>query len=145
MRALVQKVDFAELQCEDYHTSIKKGYIVFLGVKETDTEKDFEYIARKITNLRIFHDEHGKMNKNLQSVGGEILLVSQFTLYGDVRNNNRPSFSESANKEKALYYYERMTEKLKETFTVKTGVFGGHMHITYLNNGPLSIWIDSEA
>lgn len=144
MRALIQRVDYANLECEDYQTSIKKGLIVFLGIKETDTDKDYAYTLRKIKNIRLFTDENGKINKNLKAVGGEILLVSQFSLYGSVKNNNRPSFTDSANREKALYYYEQMIEDLKKVYPVKTGVFGGHMHITYLNDGPLSILIDSE-
>lgn len=144
MRVLVQKVDFAKLECENYFTEINKGYVVFFGVKRTDTDTDYEYILRKIKNLRIFHDENGKINKSLKAVGGEILLISQFTLYGDVKNNNRPSFTESAPKELAEYYYEKLIEDLKKEFPVKTGVFGAHMHVTYLNNGPFSIIIDSE-
>ena len=145
MRALVQRVDFAKLVCEDYKTEIGLGYIVFLGIKTTDTDKDYDFILRKILNLRIFQDKDGKMNKNLKQVNGSILLVSQFTLYGDVKNNNRPSFTLSAPKELALHYYEKMILDLRVHFPVETGVFGGHMHITYLNDGPLSILIDSEA
>ncbi len=145
MRALIQKVDYAILEADDYKAEIKKGYVVFLGVKKTDTDKDYEFILRKIKNLRIFHDENGKVNKSLKDVGGEILLVSQFTLYGDVKNNNRPSFSDSADKELATHYYEQMIADLKVEFPVKTGIFGAHMHITYLNNGPFSIMIDSEV
>ncbi|NMA05992.1 MAG: D-tyrosyl-tRNA(Tyr) deacylase [Acholeplasmataceae bacterium] len=144
MRALIQRVDYANLVCGDYETSIKHGFIVFLGIKETDSDKDYEYVLKKIKKIRIFTDENGKINKDLSQVNGEILLVSQFSLYGSVKNNNRPSFTHSANKEKALHYYERMIEDLKVDFPVKTGVFGGHMHITYLNDGPLSIIIDSE-
>lgn len=144
MRALIQRVDYANLVCDDYETAIKHGFIVFLGIKESDTDKDYEFVLRKIKHIRIFTDEHGKINKNLSQVNGEILLVSQFSLYGSVKNNNRPSFTDSANREKALYYYEKMIEDLKKVFPVKTGVFGGHMHITYLNDGPLSILIDSR-
>lgn len=144
MRALVQKVDFAKLETEGHSASINKGYVVFLGVKSTDTTEDYNFILRKIKNLRIFHDEEGKINKNLKSVGGEILLISQFTLYGSVKNNNRPSFSDSADKELAKYYYENLIKDLQKDFPVKTGVFGAHMHVTYLNNGPFSIMIDSE-
>lgn len=144
MRALVQKVDFAKLETEDYETSIGKGYVVFLGIKKTDEIEDYNYILRKIKNLRIFHDEEGRINKNLKSVDGEILLISQFTLYGSVKNNNRPSFSDSAPKELAEYYYNKLIEDLRKDFKVETGVFGAHMHVTYLNNGPFSIMIDSE-
>lgn len=144
MRALVQKVDFAKLESENYFTEIKKGYVVFFGVKRTDTDEDYNYILRKIKNLRIFHDQDGKINKSLNDVGGEILLISQFTLYGSVKNNNRPSFTESAPKELAEYYYEKLIKDLSLDFPVKTGIFGAHMHVSYLNNGPFSILIDSE-
>lgn len=144
MRALIQRVNYANLICGDYETSIKHGFIVFLGIKETDTLKDYDYVLKKIKKIRIFPDENGKINKDLKQVNGEILLVSQFSLYGSVKNNNRPSFTNSANKEKALYYYEKMINDLRLEFPVNTGVFGGHMHITYLNDGPLSLIIDSE-
>lgn len=144
MRALVQKVDFAKLECEGHFAEIGKGYVVFLGIKRTDTDEDYNYILRKIKTLRIFQDENGKINKSLKAVNGEILLISQFTLYGSVKNNNRPSFTESAPKELAEHYYEKLINDLKEEFTVETGVFGAHMHVTYLNNGPFSIMIDSE-
>lgn len=144
MRALIQKVDFAKLETADYKTEIGKGYVIFLGIKRTDTDEDYKYILRKIKRLRIFDDENGKINKSLKDVNGEILLISQFTLYGSVVNNNRPSFTESAPKELAEHYYEKLIQDLKEEFPVKTGVFGAHMHVTYLNNGPFSIMIDSE-
>lgn len=145
MRALIQKVDYANLETKGHSAKINKGYVVFFGVKKTDTEKDYEFILRKIKNIRIFQDEDGKTNKSLKDVNGEILVISQFTLYGDVKNNNRPSFSDNASKEKAIYYYERLIEDLKKDFPVKAGVFGAHMHVTYLNNGPFSIMIDSEV
>lgn len=144
MRALVQKVDYAKLETEGHTASIGKGYVVFLGIKTTDTDLDYEYILRKIKSLRIFHDEFGKINKNLKYVNGEILLISQFTLYGSVKNNNRPSFSNSAPKALAEHYYEKLIFDLKKEFKVETGIFGAHMHVTYLNNGPFSIMIDSE-
>ncbi len=144
MRALVQRVSYAYLTCEDYRTSISNGVIIFLGIKESDLEEDYQFILRKIRNMRIFADEEGKINLNLTKVKGEILLVSQFSLYGSVKRNNRPSFTNSANPEKALVYYERLINDLKEDFTVKTGVFGGHMHINYLNDGPFTLMIDSE-
>lgn len=144
MRVLVQKVDYANLKTENYSASIGLGLIVFLGIKKTDTDIDYNYILRKIKSLRIFHDENGKINKDLKSVNGSILLISQFTLYGTVKNNNRPSFSDSADKELALHYYERLIKDLGKEFKVETGVFGAHMHVEYLNDGPFSILIDSE-
>lgn len=144
MRALVQRVNYAYLTCEDYKSSINNGVIIFLGIKESDTIDDYNFILRKIKNMRIFSDSEGKINLNLKAVNGEILLVSQFSLYGSVKKNNRPSFTNSASPEKALVYYERLIEDLKRDFNVKTGVFGGHMHINYLNDGPFTLMIDSE-
>lgn len=138
------KVDFAKLETENHEANIGKGYVIFLGIKKTDTDEDYNYILRKIKTLRIFHDENGKINRDLKAVGGEILLISQFTLYGSVKNNNRPSFSDSAPKELAEHYYEKLIADLRKDFNVETGVFGAHMHVTYLNNGPFSIMIDSE-
>ncbi len=144
MRALVQRVNYAYLTCETYQTSINNGVIIFLGIKETDLEEDYQFILRKIKNMRIFSDDAGKINLNLSQVNGEILLVSQFSLYGSVKKNNRPSFTNSANPEKALVYYERLITDLSKDFIVKKGVFGGHMHINYLNDGPFTLMIDSE-
>lgn len=144
MRALVQRVNYAYLTCEDYQTSINNGVIVFLGIKDSDTDLDYEFILRKLKNMRIFSDTEGKINLNLTQVKGEILLVSQFSLYGSVKKNNRPSFTHSAEPDKALMYYERLIKDLKKEFIVKTGVFGGHMHINYLNDGPFTLMIDSE-
>lgn len=144
MRALVQRVNYAYLTCEDYKSSINNGVIIFLGIKESDTIDDYNFILRKIKNMRIFSDSEGKINLNLKAVNGEILLVSQFSLYGSVKKNNRPSFTNSANPEKALMFYEKLIKDLKEDFKVETGVFGGHMHINYLNDGPFTLMIDSE-
>lgn len=144
MRALIQRVEHAHLTCLDYEAKINHGMIVFLGIKDTDTDSDYDFLLRKIKNIRIFTDEDGKINKSLTDVKGEILLVSQFSLYGSVKNNNRPSFTHSAKRGLALHYYERMCQDLAKHAPLQTGVFGGHMHITYLNDGPLSILIDSE-
>lgn len=146
MRAIIQKVSKAKVEVEDKLVSeIGEGFVVLLGVKETDEDRDIEYIKRKISNLRIFEDENGKMNLSLKDVGGQILLVSQFTLYGDARKGNRPSFTESAKAEKARKYYEILIDRLRdEGFDVKTGQFQTHMEVSLVNDGPVTIILDSE-
>lgn len=146
MRAIIQKVTRASVTVENELISeIGNGYMVLLAVKETDDKDDLSYIKRKISNLRIFEDTEGKMNLSLKDTGGEILLVSQFTLYGDARKGNRPSFTESAGLEKANDYYEKLRDELiDEGFNVKTGKFQAHMEVSLVNDGPVTIILDSE-
>ena len=146
MRAIIQRVSKASVSVDNEIISeINKGYMVLLAVKETDTDDDLEYIQRKIKNLRIFEDENDKLNLSIKDVNGEILLVSQFTLYGDVRKGNRPSFVMSAGLEKANNYYERLINNLRnDGFCVKAGKFQAHMEVSLVNDGPVTIIIDSE-
>ncbi|WP_308749554.1 D-aminoacyl-tRNA deacylase [uncultured Anaerococcus sp.] len=146
MRAIIQKVTKANVVVEgDLISEIGNGYMILIAVKDTDNEDDLAYIKRKIANLRIFEDEEGKMNLSLKDTGGEILLVSQFTLYGDARKGNRPSFTESAGLEKANDYYEKLRDELvNEGFIVKTGQFQAHMEVSLVNDGPVTIILDSE-
>lgn len=146
MRAIIQKVTSASVKVENELISeIGNGYMILLAVKETDDKDDLSYIKRKISNLRIFEDNEGKMNLSLKQTGGEILLVSQFTLYGDARKGNRPSFTESAGLEKANNYYEKLRDELiDEGFNVKTGKFQAHMEVCLVNDGPVTIILDSE-
>lgn len=146
MRAIIQKVTKANVVVEgDLISEIGNGYMILIAVKDTDNKDDLAYIKRKIANLRIFEDEEGKMNLSLKDTGGEILLVSQFTLYGDARKGNRPSFTESAGLEKANDYYEKLRDELtKEGFLVKTGQFQAHMEVSLVNDGPVTIILDSE-
>ncbi|WP_311486241.1 D-aminoacyl-tRNA deacylase [uncultured Anaerococcus sp.] len=146
MRAIIQKVTTANVVVEgDLISEIGNGYMILIAVKDTDNEDDLAYIKRKIANLRIFEDEDGKMNLSLKDTGGEILLVSQFTLYGDARKGNRPSFTESAGLEKANDYYEKLRDELvNEGFIVKTGQFQAHMEVSLVNDGPVTIILDSE-
>ncbi|MDD7306361.1 MAG: D-aminoacyl-tRNA deacylase [Peptoniphilaceae bacterium] len=146
MRAIVQKVKNAKVVVDTNEISkINQGLLVFLGVKETDSEKDLEYIKRKIENLRIFEDEDEKMNLSVKDVDGSILVVSQFTLFGDVRKGNRPSFIEAARPDKAEKYYEILVKELRDDgFAVKTGKFQTHMQVSLLNDGPVTIQVDSE-
>lgn len=146
MRAIIQRVSKASVKVDNEIISeINKGYLVLLAVKETDTDEDLEYIQRKISNLRVFEDENDKLNLSIRDVDGEILLVSQFTLYGDVRKGNRPSFVMSAGLKKANNYYEKLIDNLiNDGFTVKSGKFQAHMEVSLVNDGPVTIIIDSE-
>ena len=146
MRAIIQRVAKASVKVDNELISeIGNGYMILLAVKETDMDDDLAYIKKKISNLRIFEDEDGRMNLSLKDSGGEILLVSQFTLYGDARKGNRPSFTMSAGLEKANDYYERLRDELiDEGFTVKTGQFQAHMQVSLVNDGPVTIILDSE-
>lgn len=146
MRLIIQRVDSAEL-CVDGKliSSIKKGFCVYVGAKQGDTEKDAQVLAKKLCGLRIFRDENDKMNLSLKDVGGEILLVSNFTLYADCSRGYRPNFSYALNADDAKYLYDYLTSLIKEYgITVKNGVFGAHMEIDVKNNGPVNIVMDSE-
>lgn len=146
MRAILQKVTSASVEVDNELISeIGDGYMILLAVKDTDTEDDLAYLKRKIANLRIFEDKNGKMNLSLKDTGGEILLVSQFTLYGDARKGNRPSFTMSAGLDMANRYYEKLRDELiLEGFNVKTGKFQAHMQVSLVNDGPVTIILDSE-
>lgn len=146
MRAIIQKVREASVVVDNEKVSeIGPGFMVLLGVKDTDDKDDLANIKKKISNLRIFEDDDEKMNLSLKDVGGEILVVSQFTLYGDARKGNRPSFTKSAKADKAKEYYEILIDELKEEgFNVKTGVFQTHMQVSLTNDGPVTIILDSE-
>ena len=146
MRAVIQKVTQANVVVNNEEISnIDQGLLVLVAVKENDDMDDLAYIKKKIEKLRIFEDEEGKMNLSIKDVGGKILLVSQFTLYGDVRKGNRPSFIESAKPDKANKYYEILKDELIEDgFDVETGKFQAHMEVSLINDGPCTIIIDSE-
>lgn len=146
MKAVIQRVLNAELKVDGKLISkIDKGMVVFLGVKVGDSEVDVEKIGKKISKLRIFEDENEKMNLSIKDTQGEILLVSQFTLYGDCTHGNRPSFIMAERPEKANELYLKMKEfLLNEDIPVQTGVFGADMKIDALNDGPVTILMDSE-
>jgi D-tyrosyl-tRNA(Tyr) deacylase len=125
--------------------SISKGYVVLLGIKNGDTEEDVEFLSDKCLNMRIFEDKEGKMNLSISEVGGEILVISQFTLYGDVQKGRRPSFTDSAPSEIAEKLYNKFIDKLKLSgLNVVTGVFGSNMLVEILNDGPVTIIVDSK-
>ena len=145
MRAVVQRVLNASVAIGGtVKGEIGKGYLVLLGIEENDTEKDLDYIAEKLLGLRVFDDEAGKMNRSVLDAGGSILLVSQFTLYGDARKGRRPSFIRAARPEKAIPLYEAMSARLRAALPVETGEFGADMQVSLVNDGPVTILLDSE-
>lgn len=141
MKAVIQRVRKTTLKVDGKLISeIPFGLAVYLGVKCGDTEEQADAVAKKVSKLRIFEDSNGKMNLSVGDVGGEILLISQFTLYGDCSHGNRPSFTEAERPEPANKLYEYTADKLRETgITVKTGVFGADMKIEQFNDGPVTI------
>ena len=149
MRALIQRVSRGkvEIKSNAYSAEINKGMVLLLGIKEEDTEIEVNYVAEKCANLRIFEDENEKINLSLKDIEGEILLISQFTLYGDTRKGNRPSFNEAAKPDKALTLYNLFSSKLRElvgTEKVKEGIFGAMMEVTIINDGPVTVLVDSK-
>ena len=146
MRAVVQRVKATSLHVNgELISEIPFGLTVFLGVKAGDVEASADYMAKKIANMRIFEDEDGKMNRSVLDVGGEVLMVSQFTLYGDAAKGNRPSFSLAERPEKANELYEYAVKALRGYgVTVKMGVFGEDMQISQHNDGPVTILLEKE-
>lgn len=144
MRAVVQRVKQTELKVNgELISKIPFGLIVYFGVKKGDDTKKADYLAKKIANLRVFEDENGKMNKSVLDVGGEIMSVSQFTLYGDVSHGNRPGFSDAEIAEIASPIYDYFCDKLLEQgVAVKRGIFGADMKISQLSDGPVTIIYD---
>ncbi len=145
MRAVVTRVKEASVRIGAEITGqIEQGYLVLLGVGPEDTEKEAQYLAEKICNLRVFEDEAGKMNLNLAAVGGELLVVSQFTLYADLRSR-RPGFSHAAKPELAIPLYEKfMAECRAHGFAVEHGEFGADMQVASINDGPVTLCYDTE-
>ena len=146
MRAVVQRVTEGSVTVEGKITGeINNGFVVLLGVGNEDTEADADYIADKVSNLRVFEDEEGKMNLSLKDVGGEILAISQFTLYGDCRKGRRPGFTEAARPEKAKALYDYFTEKLRSyDIKVGEGIFQAEMLVKIYNDGHVTLLLDSK-
>jgi D-tyrosyl-tRNA(Tyr) deacylase len=147
MRAVIQRVTQASCRVDDNITgAIEHGLLVFVGIEDADNNDDLEWLAQKIAAIRIFGDENGLMNKSLADIGGNILLISQFTLFAATKKGNRPGFTRSAKPEKAIPLYEMMITKLTAITQkeIQTGIFGADMKINLLNDGPVTIIIDSK-
>jgi D-tyrosyl-tRNA(Tyr) deacylase len=147
MRAIIQRVTEASCTVEGQVTgAIEQGFLVLLGVEDADEQEDLDWLAQKIAGMRIFSDENGLMNKSLADVDGNILLISQFTLFAATKKGNRPGFTRAAKPDKAIPMYETMIRKLSSLINkeVQTGVFGADMKIRLLNDGPVTITIDTK-
>ena len=148
MRAVIQRVSEAGVTIDNtVKGAIRQGLVVLLAVEEADTPEDIEWLSGKIVRLRIFNDEAGVMNRSVQDVGGGILLVSQFTLFASTKKGNRPSYSRSAKPELAVPIYERFVTRLTQDLgkPVPTGEFGAQMLVNLVNDGPVTIIIDSKS
>ena len=142
MRVVVQRARQAKVTVDGKVTgAIEHGLMLLVGITHEDTVKDLEYCAKKVANLRIFEDEQGKMNLSIKEVGGSILSISQFTLYGETKKGNRPSFIEAARPEVAEPLYHQFNQILRETYEiqVETGIFGAMMDVSFTNNGPVTL------
>ncbi|ARN71926.1 D-tyrosyl-tRNA(Tyr) deacylase [Nonlabens tegetincola] len=162
MKAVLQRVDHASVTINnEVHDEIGKGLLIFLGITQLDTQEDIEYLVKKILNMRIFSDGKGKMNLSLLDTIGEVLVISQFTLYASTKKGNRPSFINAARPDIAIPLYERFKKELEKTYysdvdnsafakanfktsPIKSGVFGADMKISLINDGPVTILIDSK-
>ncbi len=149
MRALIQRVSegSVRIDSENYSAQIGEGMVILLGVSEDDSENEVNFVADKCSNLRIFEDADGKMNISLKDIQGEVLVISQFTLYGDARKGNRPSFTKAAKLDKAKLLYDKFVKRLVQNLgiaKVKTGIFGAIMQVKILNDGPVTILVESK-
>lgn len=146
MRLLIQRVREASVTVNDSTIgSIRKGLLTFVGISRADTTLDSDYALEKLLGLRIFPDDDGRMNRNVEEAGGALLVVSQFTLYGDCRKGRRPSFDNAAPPQQALALYNYFVESARRgPVPVETGVFQAHMQVHLINDGPVTIWVESE-
>ena len=146
MRVVLQRVSSASVTVDDQELgAIAQGYMLLVAIQDADTEAELDYLVRKITGLRVFEDEAGKMNLSIQDVGGSILSISQFTLYADTRRGNRPSFTDAGAPDYAEKMYDQFNTKLAATgLTVATGEFGADMKVSLVNDGPVTIIFDTD-
>jgi len=149
MKAVVQRVKSASVTIseQNYHQAIDKGFLVLLGIKSGDTEEDVNFVADKCCNLRIFEDAEDKMNRSVKEVDGEMLIISQFTLYGETVRGNRPSFIDAAKPDEAIPLYEKFVARVKSNLgddKVKVGIFGAMMDIQLVNYGPVTVLVESK-
>ena len=148
MRVLIQRVSEASVTVDEQVVgSIGSGMLVLLGIEEADGEEDIDFLCKKIVNLRIFDDENGVMNRSVLETGGDILLVSQFTLHASTKKGNRPSYIKAAKPDVSVPLYVAFCEKLIHSLGkgIKVGRFGADMQVSLVNNGPVTIWIDSKV
>lgn len=148
MRAIIQRVNQASCVVEGTITGqIAKGFVVLLGIEDADDDEDVNWLAQKIANMRIFSDENGAMNKSLSEVDGSILLISQFTLYASTKKGNRPGFTRSAKPPVAIPLYEKMIAELGKVTgkEIQTGIFGADMKVSLVNDGPVTIIVDTKS
>ena len=146
MKVVLQRVAHASVTVDEKVIGkIQRGFLLLVGVTHDDAMEDMEYLVRKIVQMRIFEDEEGKLNRSIQDIGGEILSVSQFTLYADTKKGNRPSFSKAAPGDVAVEMFEQFNGLLRDTgIPVETGKFGADMKVELLNDGPVTILLDSK-
>jgi D-aminoacyl-tRNA deacylase len=147
MRAVIQRVEYASVTIGGkLISSIKEGLLILIGIEDTDTMEDIEWLSAKISNLRIFNDELGVMNRSIKEVEGELLIVSQFTLFASTLRGNRPSYIRSAKPETALPLYKDFIKRMESHLgkDVQTGVFGAAMKVELLNDGPVTLLIDTK-
>ncbi len=147
MRVLIQRVSRASVSIRgEKKSSIGRGLLLFIGIGEEDDESDIDYLCRKIVQLRIFNDQNGVMNLSVSDIAGELMVVSQFTLHASTRKGNRPSYIHAAKPEKAIPLYETFCHELEKMQhrEVATGLFGADMQVELVNDGPVTIWIDSK-
>ncbi len=146
MRFVIQRVERAKVTVEGKVSGeIGNGYVVLVGLLPTDDDKVMDYMLDKLVNLRIYEDENDKLNLSLKDIGGEILIVPNFTLYGDARKGRRPSYAKAAPPDEAEKLFDRFVEKAKETgLNIQTGIFRTHMKVELVNDGPVTILLDSE-
>lgn len=149
MRAVVQRVSEGGVSIpkENYYAEIKKGFVILLGIKNDDNENDITFVADKCSSLRVFEDENEKMNLSIKEINGEVLIISQFTLYGDAQKGNRPSFTDAARPEIAIPLYEKFIERMRYNLgesKIKCGIFGAMMSVKIINDGPVTIIIESK-
>jgi len=147
MRVLLQRVSEASVKIEgEVVGQIEKGLLLLVGIEEEDSKIDADWLIQKIIGMRIFSDEDGKMNRSVQDIEGQFLVVSQFTLHASTKKGNRPSFIKASRPEKAIPLYEYFKDelKLKSKLKVETGKFGADMKVSLINDGPVTIWLDSK-
>jgi D-tyrosyl-tRNA(Tyr) deacylase len=148
MRVVIQRVTEASVQIdEQLYSAIKKGLLIFVGIEVDDTLEDADWLSKKIVSLRVFSDNEGKMNLDIKQLNGEILLISQFTLHAQTKKGNRPSYIRSARPEQAIPLYEKFIELISNELgkSIQTGKFGADMKIQLVNDGPVTILIDSKS